>query len=62
MRPNVRAKRAVEAGRLGPVGENVPCTAGRAKVACRSGSALERGVRPHYVRRKCWLEPRWTGR
>ena len=34
------------AGRLGPGGENVPRTSDRAKVACRSGSGVERGVRP----------------
>jgi antitoxin Phd len=34
-----------EAGRLGPGGENVPRTSDRAKVACRSGSGVERGVR-----------------
>ena len=38
VRPNVRANRRAEAGRLGPVGENVPRTADRAKVACRSAS------------------------
>jgi hypothetical protein len=38
-RPNVRAKRAPAAGRQGPVGENVPCTADRALVACRWCSA-----------------------
>jgi len=48
--PNVRAKRTVEAGRLGSVGENVLRTADRAKVACRSGSALERVVLQHCVR------------
>ncbi|MDP2105474.1 MAG: hypothetical protein Q8J76_05710 [Desulfobulbaceae bacterium] len=36
--PNVRVNRRAEAGRLGPVGENVPRTANRAKVACRSAS------------------------
>jgi len=36
--PNVRVNRRAEAGRLGPVGENVPRTADRAKVACRSAS------------------------
>ena len=38
VRPNVRVNRRAEAGRLGPVGENVPSTADRAKVACRSAS------------------------
>jgi len=38
MGPNVRINRRAEAGRLGPVGENVPRTANRAKVACRSAS------------------------
>jgi len=38
LRPNVRGNRRAEAGRLGPVGENVPRTANRAKVACRSAS------------------------
>ena len=37
-RPNVRGNRRAAAGRLGPVGENVPRTANRAKVACRSAS------------------------
>jgi len=37
--PNVRVNRRAEAGRLGPVGENVPRTADRAKVACRSASS-----------------------
>jgi len=46
VRPNVRAKRTAAAGRVGPVGENVPRTANWAKPACRSGSALERVVRP----------------
>jgi len=36
--PNVRGNRRAEARRLGPVGENVPRTANRAKVACRSAS------------------------
>jgi hypothetical protein len=36
--PNVRVNRHDTAGRLGPVGENVPRTADRAKLACRSGS------------------------
>jgi len=36
--PNVRINRRAEAGRLGPVGENVPRTANRAKGACRSAS------------------------
>jgi hypothetical protein len=36
--PNVRVNRRAAAGRLGPVGENVPRTADRAKVACRSAS------------------------
>ena len=36
--PNVRVNRRAEAGRLGPVGENVQRTADRAKVACRSAS------------------------
>jgi hypothetical protein len=35
---NVGANRPVEAGRLGPDWDNVPCSPGRAKVACRSGS------------------------
>ena len=39
VRPNVRGKRATAAGRLGPAGENVPRTTGRAKVACRWRSA-----------------------
>ncbi len=38
-RPNVGAKRPAAAGWLGPVGENVPRTANRAKPACRCGSA-----------------------
>jgi len=38
VRPNVRINRRAEAGRLGPVGENVPRTANRAKAACRSAS------------------------
>jgi len=38
VRPNVRINRRAAAGRLGPVGENVPRTADRAKVACRSAS------------------------
>jgi len=37
-RPNVRVNRPAEAGRLGPVGENVLRTADRAKVPCRSWS------------------------
>jgi len=36
--PNVRINRRAEAGRLSPVGETVPRTANRAKVACRSAS------------------------
>jgi len=38
LRPNVRGNRRAEARRLGPVGENVPRTANRAKVAYRSAS------------------------
>jgi hypothetical protein len=37
--PNVRAKRATTAGSQRPAGENVPCTTGRALVACRWRSA-----------------------
>ena len=37
--PNVRAKRAATAGRQARAGENVPRTAGRARVARRLGSA-----------------------
>lgn len=42
--PNVRANRRAAAGRLGPVGENVPRTADRAKTACRSASGLSEGL------------------
>ena len=38
-RPNVRVKPAPTVGRAGPAGENVPRTAGRARVARRWGSA-----------------------
>ena len=41
--PNVRAEAGPTAGRQGPVGENVPRTAGRALVACRWASPRARG-------------------
>jgi hypothetical protein len=36
-----------EAGGVSPVRENSTSAADRAYAACRSGSAVERGVRPH---------------
>ena len=36
--PNVGVNRCSAAGRLGPVGENVPRTADRAKLTCRDAS------------------------
>ena len=38
LRPNVRANRRPAAGRLGPGGDNVPCTDTRAKLARRGAS------------------------
>ena len=58
--PNVRANRTPAAGRLGPGWENVPRTPGRAKLACRSGSGVQRWVMPHSEcsRRRAKLERR----
>ena len=50
MRPNVRAKPTVEADADWPRKNNSKHGLERPDGGCRSGSALERGVRPHCVR------------
>ena len=50
MAPNVRAKRTVEADADWPRKDNSKQGLERPGGGCRSGSALERGVRPHCVR------------
>jgi len=50
VRPNVRAKATVEADADWPRKDNLPQGLERPGGGCRSGSPLERGVRPHCVR------------